>query len=129
MLFRVPEHISVELKKEFLRSNQQFVNSNGSFRTQLGLRPLRFRLCSHANTTKVVSTRRWHNTKISTSYGCFVSPSCVPNKPFEFMNRQFDLKNSFFSSTEICSGTRNGIHWEEYSSAHVLTWFYGNVLA
>ena len=56
MLFRVPEHISVELKKDFLRSNQQFVNSNGLFRTQLGLRPLRFRLCSRANTTKVVST-------------------------------------------------------------------------
>ena len=57
------------------------------------------------------------------------SPSCVLNEPFEFMNRQFDLKNSFFSSTEIRSGIRNGIHWEEYSSACVLTWFYGNVLA
>ena len=55
--------------------------------------------------------------------------SCVPNVPFELMNRRFDLKNSFFSSTEISSGTRNGIHWEEYSSARVLTWFYGDVLA
>ena len=39
------------------------------------------------------------------------SPSCVLNEPFEFMNRQFDLKNSFFSSTEMHSGTQNGIHW------------------
>ena len=54
------------------------------------------------------------------------SPSCVPNVPFELMNRPFNLKNSFFSSS---SGTRNGIHWEEYSSARVLTWFYGDVLA
>ena len=57
------------------------------------------------------------------------SPSCVPNEPFLFMNRRFDLKNSFFSSTEICSEIRNGIHWEEYSSARVVTWFYGDVLA
>ena len=57
------------------------------------------------------------------------SPSCVPNVPFELMNRRFDLKISFFSSTEISSGTRNGIHWEEYSSARVLTWFYSDVLA
>ena len=136
MPFRVPERISVELKKEFLRSNRQFINSNGSFGTQLGLRPLRFQLCSRANMTKVLSTRRWHDTKISTSQGCFVlchfrvertfvmlarlqsrnlngrRPSCVPNEPFEFMNCRFDLKNSFFSSTEIRSGTRNGIHWE-----------------
>ena len=49
------------------------------------------------------------------------SPSCVPDETFEFMNRRFDLKNSFFSSTEIRSGNRNGIHWEEYSSARVLT--------
>ena len=57
------------------------------------------------------------------------SPSCVPNEPFGFMNRRFDLKKSFFSSTEIRSGIRNGIHWEEYSSARVLTWFYGDVFA
>ena len=57
------------------------------------------------------------------------SPSCVPNELFGFMNRRFDLKNSFFSSTEIRSGIRNGINWEEYSSARVLTWFYGDVLA
>ena len=57
------------------------------------------------------------------------SPSCVSNEPFEFMNRRFDLKNFFFRSTEIRSGTRNGIHWEEYSSARVLMWFYGDVFA
>ena len=136
MPFRVPERISVELKKEFLRSNRQFINSNGSFGTQLGLRPLRFRLCSRANMTKVLSTRKWHNTKHPWEVLIFVSchllvertfvmlarlqsrnlngrrPSCVPNEPFEFMNCRFDLKNSFFSSTEIRSGTRNGIHWE-----------------
>ena len=55
--------------------------------------------------------------------------SCVSNEPFEFMNRRFDLKNFFFRSTEIRSGTRNGIHWEEYSSARVLMWFYGDVFA
>ena len=72
---------------------------------------------------KILSTQRWHNTKISNFQGCFVlchlqverifvmlvrlqswnlhgrSPSCVPNEPFEFMNCRFDLKNSFFSST------------------------------
>ena len=57
------------------------------------------------------------------------SPRSDPNEPFEFMNRRFDLKNSFFSSTEIRSGTRNGIHWKEYLSARVLTWFYGDVFA
>ena len=30
MLFLVPERISVELKKEFLRSNRRLINSNGS---------------------------------------------------------------------------------------------------
>ena len=45
------------------RSNRRFINQNGSFGTQLGLWPLRFRLCSRANMTKVLSTRRWHNTK------------------------------------------------------------------
>ena len=153
MPFRVPEHILVELKKEFLRSNQQFINSNGSFGTQLGLRPSRFQLCSRTNMTKILSTRTWHKTKHPWKLLIFVlchlrveriffmlawlqsrnlngqSPSCVPNEPFEFMNCRFDLKNSFFSSTKICSGTRNGIHWEEYSSVRVLTWFYGNVLA
>ena len=62
MPFRIPERISVELKKEFLRSNWRFINPNNSFETQLGLWPLRFRLCSRANMTKVLSTRRWHNT-------------------------------------------------------------------
>ena len=57
------------------------------------------------------------------------SPSCVSNESFEFMNRRFDLKNSLFSCTEIRSGTQNGIHWEGYSSARVLMWFYGDVLA
>ena len=33
------------------------------------------------------------------------SPSCVPNEPFGFMNRRFDLKNSFFSSTEYVQGS------------------------
>ena len=56
-------------------------------------------------------------------------PRSDPNEPFEFMNRRFDLKNSFFSSTEIRSGTRNGIYWKENLSARVLTWFYDDVLA
>ena len=36
------------------------------------------------------------------------SPRSDPNEPF--MNRRFDLKNSFFSSTKMRSGTQNGIH-------------------
>ena len=52
-----------------------------------------------------------------------------PNEPFEFIKRRFDLKNYFFSSTEIRSGTRNSIHWKEYLSAGALTWFYGDALA
>ena len=108
---------------------------------------------SRTNMTKVLSTRRWHDTNHPWEVLIFVlchlrmerifvvlvwlqcrnlngrSPSCVLNELSEFMNRRFDLKNSFFSSTEIRSGTQNGIHWEEYSSARVLTWFYDNVLA
>ena len=66
---------------------------------------------------KVLSTRTWHNTKHPWEVLIFVlchlkvertfvilarlqsrnlngqSPSCVPNEPFGFMNRRFDLKN------------------------------------
>ena len=42
------------------------------------------------------------------------SPRSDPNEPFEFMNCQFDLKNSFFSSTEILITGKNllcGTFW------------------